>query len=281
MKNLGNGLMVDAASLGRLPADALAHMAAINFQHGHYRHELARAATLQTGHRSNLLLLAGAMPSKALIRCAVVNSLGFPVGVSLESPAEEGAVFTRVTDFPTLEPQLARTPGFDPKEAAGAYGVIPGTREIADTQATFLAAEMLVRGGTSVVFAQPAYAGRPDRQFDTHKDLVGDLDRKIMSQLIPPLQVFLKRMQTIPHRNVVVALFGEFSRTVSASDHEPGGTATVIGKYVRCGSAGPQNPDGSVPPNTPGPGALWSFLAGALRLEDHPFGENPNKDLLS
>jgi len=280
VKHLGRGLVVDAATFGSLPSTALSHMAAVNFQHGHYQHDLARAAVLQTGNRSNLLLLAGAMTTKAPIRCAVVNSLGFPVGVSLDSPAEGGAAFTRVTDVRSLGAQLERTPAFDPKEAAAAYGSAQGIREIADTPSTFLATEMLVRGGTSVVFSQPAYSGRPDRQFDTHHSLDGALDRKIMSQLIPPLQVFLERISTLPNRNVVVALFGEFSRSVSTSDHEPGGTATIIGKYVHCGSAGPQNPDGSMPPNTPGAGALWAFLANALRLEDHPFGSNPNPELL-
>ncbi|HJV48402.1 MAG TPA: hypothetical protein VJ549_03910 [Geothrix sp.] len=280
VKDLGHGLVVDAATLGSLPSTALSHMASINFQHGHYRHDLARAAVLQTGNRSNLLLLAGAMTTKAPIRCAIVNSLGFPVGVSWDSPAEGGAAFTRVTDFRSLETQLAREPAFDPKEAAAAYGLTQGIWEIADTPSTFLATEMLVRGGTSVVFSQPAYLGRPDRQFDIHIELTGATDRKIMSQLIPSLQIFLERMLTLPNRNVVVALFGEFSRTVATSDHEPGGTATVIGKYVRCGTAGPQNQDGSMPPNTPGTGGLWSFLAEALRLEDHPFGSNPNPGLL-
>lgn len=280
IKDLGNGLVVDAGSLGSLPPWTLARMAAINYQHGQYRHDLARAAVLQTGNRSNLLLLAGAMPGKAPIRCAVVNSLGFPVGVSLESPPEEGAAFTRVLDFPALAPHLAKTPAFDPREAATAYGVAAGATGITDTPSTFLATELLVRGGASVVFSQPAYLGRPDRQFDTHKDLAGALDRRIMAQLIPHLQVFLRRMEALPGRNVVVALFGEFSRTVQASDHEPGGTATIIGKHVRGGSAGPQKADGSMPPGAPGPGGLWSYLAGALRLEDHPFGENPNPELL-
>ncbi|WP_243295898.1 DUF1501 domain-containing protein [Geothrix mesophila] len=280
VKALGNGLVVDAATFGNLPSIALSHMASINFQHGHYRHDLARAAVLQTGNRSNLLLLAGAMTTKAPIRCAIVNSLGFPVGISWDSPAEGGAAFTRVTDFRSVETELMRVPAFDHQEAAAAYGLAQGIREIADTPSTFLATEMLVRGGTSIVFSQPAYLGRPDRQFDIHKELNGATDRKIMSQLIPSLQIFLDRMLTLSNRNVVVALFGEFSRTVTTSDHEPGGTATIIGKHVRCGTAGPQNPDGSMPPNTPGTGALWAFLADALRLEDHPFGSNPNPGLL-
>jgi hypothetical protein len=72
VRALGNGLLVDAGTLGTFPASALSHMAAVNFKHGIPRHELARAAIFQTGSRS-LLLLAQAMGRPALICCAVVN----------------------------------------------------------------------------------------------------------------------------------------------------------------------------------------------------------------
>ena len=49
VRDLGNGLYVDAESLGALPATALSHMASINFQHGVVRpHEQARAAVLES-----------------------------------------------------------------------------------------------------------------------------------------------------------------------------------------------------------------------------------------
>src|SRR5712691_2966118 len=45
VRDLGNGLLVDAGSLGALPSAATAHMASINFRHGIIRpHEYARAA---------------------------------------------------------------------------------------------------------------------------------------------------------------------------------------------------------------------------------------------
>jgi len=46
------------------------------------------------------------------------------------------------------------------------------------------------------------------------------------------LATFLNRTLSLPGHNVVTLLVGEFSRTIPKSDHEPGGTATVIGKYV-------------------------------------------------
>src|SRR3954471_1689488 len=81
VRDAGNGLLVDAATFGALPAAALAHMASINFKHGYDRHDFARAALLQSGSRSNLLLLAQNFPDPAPIRCAVVNTLGLPDGV--------------------------------------------------------------------------------------------------------------------------------------------------------------------------------------------------------
>jgi hypothetical protein len=45
VRDLGNGLFVDAGSLGALPPPARAHMASINFRHDVVRpHEKARAA---------------------------------------------------------------------------------------------------------------------------------------------------------------------------------------------------------------------------------------------
>jgi hypothetical protein len=92
---------------------------------------------------------------------------------------------------------------------------------------------------------------RPDRQFDTHGDSSGEVARKIMSPITPMLATFLDRVMALPDQNVVTMLVGEWSRTNPESDHEPGGTATVIGKYIKTGTAGPQNADGSAPANAP------------------------------
>jgi hypothetical protein len=132
-----------------------------------------------------------------------------------------------------------------------------------------------------VIFAQPSYTGRPDRQFDTHRDENGEIARKIMEPITPMLALFLKRVMALPDRNVVTMLVGEWSRTHPESDHEPGGTATVIGKYIKTGTAGPQNADGSPPPNAPPPEGLWAYAAAALGLGTMPFGRNPNPELIA
>ncbi len=282
VRPLGNGLVVDAPTLGTLPAAALGHLAAINFRHGLYQHDLSRAALLQTGSRSNLLLLAAAMGSPAPIRCAVVNNLGLPVGVDRTPPAESGVTLERVLDLESI-PVLSdpAQPSASVGRVASAYDVGPGVTAISDVKTTLLATELLLRSGTGVVFAQPAFVGRADRQFDTHSDSEGVKAREIMSSTLKDLRTFLSRASEIPGRNVVVALMGEFSRTVGASDHAPGGTATVIGKYVKTGTAGPQTPGGLPPPSSPPPAGLWAYLATVLRIADHPFGVNPHPELVA
>jgi hypothetical protein len=281
VRAVGNGLFVDDGTLGSLPPTALAHMASINFKHGIQRHELARGALLQTGSRSNLLLLAQAMSGPAASRCAVVNTLGLPVGVDATPPAEGGIVLERILDLQSIPPlgELS-VPSPSRGRIAAAYQAEETATAISDLKTTLLAAELLLRSGTSVVFAQPAFMGRPDRQFDTHGDTSGAQARQLMSSILPEVRTFVARALGLPGRNVVIALFGEFSRTVDASDHEPGGTATIIGKYVRTGTAGPQNPDGSPPINSPPVAGLWSYLATVLRVEEHPFGANPNPELV-
>jgi hypothetical protein len=277
VRHVGNDLYVDASSLGALPAAARSHMASINFQHGILRpHEAARAAVLQSGSRSRLLRLAAAMPS-APVRCAVVNDIGLPGGVAGDPPSEDGAALERIVDLVALETRT-RTKRLDDLRAA--YGVPAERAAISDQRSTFAAAELLVHAGAGVVFAQPAYTGRPDRQFDTHNDDDGVSARAVMAPITPSLSTFLDRTLAMPGRNVVTLLVGEFSRTIPKSDHEPGGTATVIGKHVKTGTAGPQRPDGSPPPDAPPPDGLWAYVAAALRLDAAPFGSNPAPQLL-
>lgn len=275
--DLGNGLFVDAGSLGTLPVAARRNMASINFRHEIVRpHEHARAAVLQAGARSQLLRTAAAMPDGP-IRCAVVNDLGLPKGVESNPASEGGVSFDRIVDFAGIERGLVA--GRE-RDVRAVYGVPRDAKTVCDQRATFAAVEMLVRGGANVIFAQPAYTGRADRQFDTHEDDAGVEARAVMAPITPSLATFLERVLALPERNVVTLLVGEFSRTMPKSDHEPGGTATVIGKYVKTGTAGPQRPDGSPPSDAPPPEALWAYTSAALRLGSAPFGRNPSPELI-
>lgn len=272
VRALGNDLYVDAGTLGALPEAARAHMASVNFSHGITRpHDHARAAMLENGKRNQLLRMAAAIPAGSEIRCALVNDLGFPKGVSAGPPAEAGAKLDFVMDFGSI-------PGVDAVRST--YGVASDAVWIRDQAATFAAVEGLVRAGAGVIFAQPAYTGQPDKQFDTHHDTSGEAARKIMAPITPMLATFLDRVMVLPNQNVVTMLVGEWSRSSPDSDHEPGGTATVIGKYVKTGTAGPQRSDGQPPPNAPPPEGLWAYAAAALRLSGTPFGKNPNPELI-
>ncbi len=277
VRDLGNGLRVDAGSLGALPPAARAHMASINFRHGIVRpHDHARAAVLEAGSRSQLLRLAAAMPGAGAFRCAVVNDLGLPVGVSADPPREDGIALERVLDVETV----GRLEAGRLDEVREAYGMPFDATSACDQRSTFACVELLVHSGARVVFAQPAYTGRPDRQFDTHRDDSGAAARAVMEPIVPSLTTFLDRTLALPDRNVVTLLVGEFSRTIPESDHEPGGTATVIGKYVRTGTAGPQQADGAPPDNAPPAEKLWAYASAALRLPTQPFGPNPNPELI-
>ena len=275
VRALGHGLHVDAASFGALPALALAHMAAIPFRHGLYSHNDARVAMLQSGARSQLLRMAAALPAGPL-PCAIVNRLGLPVGVVADPPAERGIACHHIDTFTDTGLASAKL-----DEIRHAYGATQG-RTVDDLPRTFAAVEALIRADAGVVFAQAAFTGREDRQFDTHHDDGGKLAREIMAPITPGLSVFLQRMLSLRGRNVVTLLTGEFSRTLPGADHARGGTATVIGKYVRTGSGGRQLPDGSPPEDAAPPEALWAYLAGVLHVDGvSPFGANALPQLIN
>jgi hypothetical protein len=216
-----------------------------------------KADVLAPMHERHLQLPRSATP------CAIVNNLGLPVGVAVSPPLEQGIGFEHVTKLEDARRTLSTAQFNDFREAYGAFG---SHSAIDSLRASFAAVEALVHAGASVVFAQPAYTGREDRQFDTHHDDIGKVAREIMAPITPMLATFLDRVMAMPGRNVVTLLTGEFSRTLPGADHAKGGTATVIGKYVRTGAIGRQQADGSPPDDAPPPEALWAFIASALRL---------------
>lgn len=277
IRYLGNDLYVDADSFGALPQVARSHMASINFRHGITRpHEYARAAVLETLGHSQLLRIAGSMPGENN-RCVVINDLGLPKGVTSRPAPVNGISLEHIVDVEPVKKQLGARQ-FD--EVRAAYSVPGENTSVRDLRSTFSAVELMIHANASVIFAQPAYTGRTDRQFDTHDDDVGVAARAVMAPITPSLSLFLDRTLGLPERNIVVMLVGEFSRTIPNSDHEPGGTATIIGKYVKTGTAGPQQADGAPPVNAPPPEALWAFLSSALHIDAAPFGHNPHPELI-
>jgi hypothetical protein len=137
------------------------------------------------------------------------------------------------------------------------------------------AAELMVRSGANFVFAQ-------DGGWDTHGDRNGNTVRNMVNQRIrPALQTFLTRMvqNAANERNVIVAIFGDFHRSLPGSDHQANLAALVIGKTLRNATTGKTDARVGLPPNTPGIQGLWQLLAAAAKVDTNPFGNNPHNVL--
>lgn len=134
------------------------------------------------------------------------------------------------------------------------------------------AAELMVRSGTNFVLAQ-------DNGWDTHGDSSGNNVRNMVNQRIAPgLRTFLARMVegAMSERNVVVAIFGDFHRSLPGSDHQANLAALVIGKNMKNASTGKTDARVGLAPNTPGVAGLWQFLGAAAKVDTNPFGANPH-----
>ena len=137
------------------------------------------------------------------------------------------------------------------------------------------AAELMIKAGTNVVSLFDTGG------WDTHGDTSGTVVRnKMTSYVLDPLNVFLNRMVADTTRNVVVAMIGDFARSLPGSNHQPNLSATVIGKYVKQGTTGKVNADVAVAANTPGIQGFWSYLGAVTKAPTNPFGANQHASLL-
>ena len=133
-----------------------------------------------------------------------------------------------------------------------------------------VAAELMINAGSNVVVVK-------DARWDTHSDNSGAQVRGAMNaRIMPPLKVFLDRMMNRTDLNVVVALFGDFSRSLPGSDHQPNLTATVIGKYVKQGTTGKVDANVGLAAGTPSIPQFWAYLAAVTKTPGTPFGANPH-----
>ena len=74
MMALGNGLTVDASTLGSLPQAALQKMASIGIRHNTTSHETAKVRNWTTGNRAYPLMLANVMGGDAAIKAAAIGN---------------------------------------------------------------------------------------------------------------------------------------------------------------------------------------------------------------
>jgi hypothetical protein len=135
------------------------------------------------------------------------------------------------------------------------------------------AAELMVRSGANIVVAPDGF------NWDSHGDSNGNNVRNQMTQRIAPaLSTFLTRMvlNAQAERNVVVAIMGDFHRSLPGSDHQGNLAALVIGKTLKNATTGKTDANVAQPPNTPNIAGLWQLLSAAAKVDTAPFGANPH-----
>ncbi len=153
-----------------------------------------------------------------------------------------------------------------------AYG-LNGTA-VNNFRAKMAAAELMVRSGANVVVAQDDFV------WDTHGDTTGNNVRNMMTQRIQPgLRTFLTRMvdgTAAMERNVIVAILGDFHRSLPGSDHQGNVSALVIGKTLKNATTGKTDGNVGLGPAVPGVAGFWQMLAAASKVDVSPFGANPH-----
>lgn len=166
--------------------------------------------------------------------------------------------------------------GFNYSTLASAYGV-SATDTAIGTNFTkqMLAAELMITAGARVVIAI-------NGGWDTHGDTTGNTVRnKMNTSILPGLKTFVSRMLAATGRNVTVAIYGDFARSLPGSDHARGISGTIIGKRVKPGTTGKM----SVPTASSGPSlasgspavpGFYSLLATLSGVSSNPFGTNPH-----
>lgn len=139
--------------------------------------------------------------------------------------------------------------------------------------AQMAAAELMVRSGTNTVIAPDGF------NWDSHGDSNGNNVRNQMTQRIAPaLRTFLTRMVmgAAAERNVVVAIMGDFHRSLPGSDHQGNLAALVIGKTLKNATTGKTDANVAQPPNTPSIAGFWQLMGAATKTSVSPFGANPH-----
>lgn len=161
---------------------------------------------------------------------------------------------------------------FDSNEFSTAYK-LNGTA-VSSFTSRMAAAELMVRAGTNVVVAQD------DGPWDSHGDSNGTSVRNSMTQRIQPgLKTFLSRMvdgAAVSERNVIVAVFGDFHRSLPGSDHQANVAALLIGKTLKNATTGKTDNRVSLAASTAGVAGLWQCLSAAAKVDAGPFGANPH-----
>jgi hypothetical protein len=157
---------------------------------------------------------------------------------------------------------------------ATAYGMAATATAVNSFPSKLAAAELMITAGANFVCAV-------DGGWDSHGDTTANNVRNMMNtRILPPLKVFINRMMNLPDRNVVVAIYGDFARSLPGSDHASALSGTVIGKYVKVGTTGKMSANVQLPAGTPSVPGWWAYLASVLKTPGTPFGANPHTSIL-
>jgi hypothetical protein len=320
-KNLGNGLVIDAPTLGTLPQVALDHMATVGVRHGLTSHEAAQEADFSDGRSHYAIQLAAAMGGDGAIKCVQVGNRAVPgpkpteAGVSMQTItdmkttvealggstdgsapkrgiAEKGVAASKFMSAQTLvtSPVMTKVLGegyqaavetlqkpvrpFDYAALATAYGMGATATAVNSFTSQVAAAELMITAGANVVVAV-------DGGWDTHGDRDGSSVRNMMNtRILPPLKTFVNRLMTDPERNVVVAIMGDFARSLPGSDHAAALSVSVMGKYVKPGTTGKMSANVQLPAGTPSVPGLWAYFTKILKVNQPIFGTNPHTGLV-
>jgi len=317
----GAGPGIDQAWFDTMSPFTKQHMAAVGVRHGISNHPGARKALWEHQNKNAGLLLADAIGGSASIKAAVVGgklldssytaigATSFQTVSDLQKTIDAiggGAGGARVPDRAIAANGVAAAQTLSGNALTGSpesldslengyvaavdtlkspakkisleelrteYALGQGTA-VNNIKSKFAGAELMVRAGTNVIQLV-------DNGWDTHGDIDGSEVRNKMRAVLPPLNVFLKRMVEDTTRNVTVVIMGDFARSLPGSDHQPNLTATVIGKNVKVGTTG-RTTRGAVTlnPNTPSVAGLWSYLAAVSKTDTNPFGANPHTKLV-
>ncbi|MCA9586100.1 MAG: hypothetical protein KC657_12155, partial [Myxococcales bacterium] len=117
--------------------------------------------------------------------------------------------------------------------------------------------------------------------WDTHGDRTGTTVRNKMGAMLPFIKTFLDRMSTsAPGANPVVAIVGDFSRSLPGSDHAPGLSTTVISRNAKTGTTGAVDANVRLPASTPATAGFWAYLAAVTKSGSAAFGANPHTALV-
>lgn len=167
---------------------------------------------------------------------------------------------------------------FNFDEIASQYtGVTTGNSTAVDGfTSKMIGAELMIRAGANVVTLNDLN----NSVWDSHGDQNGSVVRDTFARTIMPgLSKFCERMRsepTLAAMNIVIAVLGDFARSLPGSDHQPNLTATVIGKYVKTGTTGRVSDSVNLPASAGNQLQFWAYLSSALKLQNQPFGANPH-----